>query len=49
MYLSTLTDFEKGQNHESITREIFARRQIAILGLRSARIKNLKKTEPHFF
>ena len=32
-----------------ITREIFARRRIAIWGLRSARIKKLKKTDPHFF
>lgn len=32
-----------------ITREIFARRWIAIWGLRSAQIKKLKKTDPHFF
>ena len=32
-----------------ITREIFAGRRIAIWGLRSARIKKLKKTDPHFF
>ena len=32
-----------------ITREIFARRRIAIWGLRSARIKKLKKTDPNFF
>ena len=38
-----------GQNHENIKREIFARRRIAIWGLRSARIKNMKKTDPHFF
>ena len=39
----------RGQNHENITREIFARHRIAIWGLRSARIKNMKKTDPHFF
>ena len=30
-------------------REISARRRIAIWGLRSAQIKKLKKTDPHFF
>ena len=32
-----------------ITREILARRRIAIWGLGSARIKKLKRTDPHFF
>ena len=39
----------RGQNHENITREIIAKIRIAIWGLRSARIKKLKKTDPHFF
>ena len=39
----------RGQNHENITRKIFARHQIAIWGLRSAQIKNMKKTDPPFF
>ena len=39
----------RGQNNENITRDIFARRWIAIWDLRSARIKKLKKTDPHFF
>ena len=32
-----------------ITREIFVCHPIAISGLRSAHIKKLKKTDPHFF
>ena len=31
------------------THKIVARRRIAIWGLRSARIKKLKKTDPHYF
>jgi len=39
----------RGQNNENITREKIAKIRIAIWGLRSARIKKLKKTDPHFF
>ena len=39
----------RGPNFEKITREICARRRIAIWGLRSAQIKKLKKTDPNFF
>merc|ERR1711954_545755 len=39
----------RGQNHENITREIIAKIRIAVWGLRSARIKKLKKTDPNFF
>ena len=39
----------RGQNHENITREIIAQILIASWGLRSAQIKKLKKTDPHFF
>ena len=41
--------FWRSPNLEKFTHEIVARRRIAIWGLRSARIKKLKKTDPHFF
>ena len=38
----------RGQIHENITREKIVRRRIAIWGVRSAQIKKLNKTDPHF-
>merc|ERR1711954_522417 len=39
----------RGQNNENIMREKIAQIRIVILGLRSAWIKKLKKTDPHLF
>ena len=39
----------RGLNNENITREKIAKIRIAIWGLRSARIKKMKKTDPNFF
>ena len=39
----------RSQNNENIMREKIARIWIAIWGPRSARIKKLKKRDPHFF
>ena len=39
----------RGPNNENITREKIAKIRIAIRGLRSARIKKMKKTDPNFF
>ena len=39
----------RGPNLEKCTREIIVQCPIKIWGLRSAQIKKLKKTDPHFF